>query len=364
MTMQTMPMLAAAHRGFFLPVQASTIAREIDPLSLFIHGVTIVFTLLIVVLTAYYAWRYRASKYPVADPPGHNNLLEVGWTVVPSIIVFVCFFWGFRVFMRMTAPQPAALQVDAIGQMWVWSFQYRNPLGGPDIKTKKLLLPKDTPVEITLRSNDVIHSLFIPAMRLKKDVVPGRFNKLQVEATKEGTYSIYCAEYCGDQHSRMLAEAVVYDPAKFKEELIKLSDPTKNPDTGEALAPADAGKNIAALNGCVSCHSANGTKGTGPSWKDVYGEDTQFADGSHGIADDNYIIESIRKPNAKVVAGFSVPSAMNPFSEGQLSDDHVKLIIEYMKSISVHAPHGAGEPAKQSASQPVGMPSGDFTPVK
>ena len=345
-TMQTTTLLAAMHPGFFMPTEASTIAREIDPLMWFIHGITIFFTLAILIATAYFAWKYRESKYPVADPPGHNNVLEVTWTVIPSIIVFICFFWGFRVFMRMTTQQPAAVQIDALGQQWFWGFQYRNPLGGSDVKTSEMYMPVNVPVEITLRSNDVIHALYIPAMRVKKDVVPGRFNKIQVEATKIGDYSIYCAEYCGDKHSKMLTVVHVLSAEDFRAKLIDEANPIK-----PGVPPAEIGKKIAGLNGCVSCHSPDGAKGVGPTWKDMYGEPVDFADGgSVPSVDDNYIIESIRKPNAHVVKGFGVPSAMNAFSEGQLPDEHVKYLIAYMKSISAHAP---ADVAKEPATKPV-----------
>lgn len=364
MTMPTTDLLAAAHRGFFMPIQASEIAREIDPLAWYIHGVTIFFTVLICAVTAYFAWKYRASAYPVADPPGHNNLLEVTWTVIPSLIIFVMFFWGFRVFIRMTTPEPSALQVDAIGSMWKWSFQYRNPKGGPDIKTNELILPLGQPVEITLRSQDVIHSLYIPTMRVKKDVVPGRFNKMQVRATKtteEGKpFGLYCTEYCGDLHSRMLTTVKVLEEAAFLQELERLSDPTKD-EKGNLLPPADAGKNIATLNGCFSCHSQDGKAGTGPTWKDMYGHTAELANGTTTPVDDAYIVESIRNPNAKVVKGFGPPSAMNAFGQSQLSDDHVKYLIAYMKSISSHAPQGEGTPA--AASQPAGMPAGAREPT-
>lgn len=352
MTMPTLNLLAAAHPGFFMPIQASKIAREIDPLAWYIHGVTIFFTLLICVLTGYFAWKYHKSRYPVADPPGHNNLLEVTWTVLPSIIIFVMFFWGFRVFIRMTEAKPAALQIDAIGQMWEWSFQYRNPLGGPDVKTKELYVPIDTPVEVTLRSNDVIHSLYLPAMRVKKDVVPGRFNKLNFEATKLGDYSIYCAEYCGDLHSRMLSVVHVLTADEYRAKIIEESNPIK-----PGLPPEVIGKNISSLNGCFSCHSQDGKAGVGPTWKDMFGHNAELADGKSVPVDDAYVLESIRNPNAKVVKGFGPPSAMNAFAAAQLPDEHVKYIISYMKSISVHAPHDAASPV-QPASQPAGMPPG------
>src|SRR5688500_4006534 len=122
--MTLMPkLLAATHQGFFYPVQASTIARDVDPLAWFIHGITIFFTALIVALTVYFAWKYRASVHPVPHPPGHNNVLEVTWTAIPAVIVFICFFWGFRVYMRMNTPLPASETIQAVGQMWFWQFK-------------------------------------------------------------------------------------------------------------------------------------------------------------------------------------------------------------------------------------------------
>lgn len=367
MTMLTTNLLAAAHRGFFMPIQASEIAREIDPLAWYIHGVTIFFTVGICAATAYFAWKYRASAYPVADPPGHNNALEVTWTVIPAIIIFIMFFWGFRVFTRMTTPKPSAIQIDAIGQMWEWSFQYRNPKGGPDIKTKDLYLPKGMPVEFTLRSNDVLHALYIPTMRIKKDVVPGRFNKMYVTATKTTTpekpFHLYCAEYCGDLHSRMLGKVHVLETDAFYAELEKLANPMVDPTTMLPLPLEEAGKKVASLNGCFSCHSVDGKKGVGPTWKDLYGAPShKMADGSTVAVDDNYIVESIRNPNAKVVEGFGPPSAMNAFPANQLPDEHVKALIAYMRAISANAPKSAGQPSMPS-SQPAGMPQGALTPT-
>lgn len=357
--MLTNSLLAAAHQGFFMPIEASKIAREIDPLAWYIHGVTIFFTVLICALTAWFAWKYRASVHPQADPPGHNNLLEVTWTVIPAFIIFVMFFWGFRVYTRMTTPSPAAVQIDAVGQMWNWSFQYRNPKGGKDIQSTDLYLPLNKPVQIQLRSNDVIHALFIPTMRVKKDVVPGRLNQIVVEATKAtdptNPFSLYCAEYCGDNHSRMLGKVYVLDEPAYAAKMDELANIYEK--DGKPRPLVEVGKDLATLAGCVSCHSQDGRPGTGPTWKDMYGHEAQLADGTSVKVDENYIIESIRNPNAKVVKGFGPPSAMNAFSQNQLPDKDVMTLIEYMKSISSA---GGGSPA--SASQPVEMNNGQRSP--
>ncbi len=351
MLMTISNMLAATHQGFLLPEQASTIARDIDPLTWFIHGITILFSVGILAVTAWFAWKYRASAHPIADPPGHNNMLELTWTLIPSIIVFICFFWGFRVYMRMTTPHPGSLPITANASMWAWQFEYPAAFNGLTGRGENLYLPLNKPVEITLNSKDVLHALYLPAMRVKKDVVPGRFNHIQVTATKEGEFDLYCAEYCGDSHSNMRRKAIVLNDAAFHAKMIELTDPTV--ENGKPLPPVDVGKKIASLNGCFSCHSVDGKSGTGPTWKDMYGESQEMADGSKITVDDNYILESIRNPQAHVVKGFGPPSAMNPFSKGQISDEWVhKYLIAYMKSISAHAPKEAAPAATAPTAEP------------
>lgn len=339
--------LAAAppHHTFILPEQASTIAHDIDPLTWFIHIITIVFSVGILAVTGWFAWKYRASAHPIPEPPGHNNVLELVWTVIPSIIVFICFFWGFRVYMRMTTPQPGALPVTANASMWSWTFEYPAAHNGQTgIDENYLYLPLNKPVEISLNSKDVLHALYIPAMRVKKDVVPGRFNHIQVTATKEGEFDLYCAEYCGDKHSDMRRKVVVLNDEAFKAKMIDIANPIKPEKTD-----AQNGEKLASLNGCFTCHSSDGKTSVGPTWKDLYGtKGHPMADGTTVTVDDNYILESIRNPQAHVVKGFGPPSAMNPFSKGQISDEYVqKYLIAYLKSISANA--GGGQPADTAA---------------
>lgn len=346
-------MLAATHQGFVLPEQASTIAHDVDPVTWFIHGVTIIFSVGILLVTGWFAWKYRASAHPIPEPPGHNNLLELTWTIIPSIIVFICFFWGFRVYMRMSTTHPGALPVTANASMWAWNFEYPNVNGGANAVDSDLYLPLNKPVEISLNSKDVLHALFIPAMRVKKDVVPGRFNRLQVTATKEGVYDLYCAEYCGDSHSNMRRKVYVLNDADFKAKMADISVIVKPDKT-----PAQNGMAIASVNGCFSCHSVDGKSGTGPTWKDLYGaKGHPMSDGTTIDVDDNYILQSIRNPQAHVVKGFGPPSAMNPFSKGQIPDEYVqKYLIAYMKSISANAPAEGAQPAanpgQNNATQP------------
>lgn len=337
----TMPSTQPSEHGFFYPIQASTIAHDHDVLAWFIHIMSIVFTVGIIGATVYFVVKYRASVHPIPEPPGHNNVLEVVWTAIPAVIVFICFFWGFRVFMKMTVEQPGATRVEAVGKQWFWQYLYENPKGGPRVVGEELYLVKDVPVEITLRSDDVLHALFIPVMRMKKDVVPGRFNTMLFEPNKLGTFEVFCAEYCGDSHSMMLSKVHVVTQAEYDAKIAELADPTKGP--GGVILPADqVGQKIAQLNGCFSCHSVDGTSGTGPTWRDLYGATGhELADGAVTV-DDNYILESVRNPNAKVRKGFGPPSAMNPYPKSQIPDEYISYIIAYQKSISQYAPKTAG----------------------
>ena len=348
----TMPSTAPSEHGFFYPIQASTIAQDHDPLAWFIHGVSIFFTVGIIGVTIYYVIRYRESVHPVPQPPGHNNVLEVIWTAIPAVIVFICFFWGFRVYMKMTVQQPGSTRLEAVGSTWDWQFLYDNPKGGPKVADRELFLVVNRPVELSLRSQDVIHSLFIPTMRVKKDVVPGRFNTMFFEPNKIGSYDLYCTEYCGDNHSQMVSRVHVVSQADYDREIERIANPKLGPD-GKELPPAEVGLKVASSNGCFSCHSKDGVAGTGPTWRDLYGATGhQMADGSAVTVDDNYIIESIRNPNAKVVKGFGPPSAMNPYPAGQITDEYVRYIIEYQKTISKFSPQGANSPGAPGSAAP------------
>src|SRR4051812_34306119 len=185
--------------GFWLPERASTIAPDVDNLFNFILWVCIFFSLLIFTLMIWFVWRYRYRPgNEGGGAAGHNNTLEITWTVIPTIICGVIYFWGFKGFMREAVDPPSAYEITAVGQMWKWSFVYPN--GGT---SSELHVPLNKPVRIVLRSEDVLHALFIPVMRVKKDVVPGRYNRLWFTPTQLGKYDIYCASYCGTQHSTM-----------------------------------------------------------------------------------------------------------------------------------------------------------------
>lgn len=330
-----------ADENLWMPDQASTFAPEVDYLFYFILAINIIFFVLIAFLVIFFAFRYRRSTNPA--PRGtvtHSTGLELFWSIIPFIVVMYTFYVGFKGYNNMTViPGNGAYTINVTGQKWVWSFTYPN--GYTD---ENLHIPYNRPVRLILSSPDVIHSLYIPAFRAKKDVVPGRFNEFWVQATKipkkladgtDGTYPIYCAEYCGTSHSRMIASVYVHEEDKFQEWLKVASNIyVKKNSAGESEAvPWDeVGQKLVKGAGCYSCHSVDGTVVIGPSFKDLWmkGEET-LVDGSKVKLDLAYLRESIEYPNNKIVKGFS--PVMSAY-KGRFSDRDFIAIEEYLKSLS------------------------------
>ncbi|MFT3787486.1 MAG: cytochrome c oxidase subunit II [Tepidisphaeraceae bacterium] len=327
--------------GLFLPQSASTVAPQVDALMWFINAVAIFFTILIFVLTIVFTVKYHHKKHPEAERTGHNNALELTWTAIPTVIVFIMFFWGFFVYMDMNAPASEstanAYTVNVEGYTWGWRFKYRNPENGVEVtipfqgKAKAgfepgLYLQVGVPVQLVLKSDDVIHSLFMPAFRVKKDVVPGRYNKLSVTPTVEGTYDIYCTEYCGDGHSRMLSKVHVVSKAKMDEAVRAWGDFIHN-EKGELLPPEEIGLAFAGMQGCFSCHADQGKKvGVGPAWTDV---PKHMAAVAPGMSIEDYVHESIVNPSAKIAPGFG-----NQMQAFRLTDEQIGWLIAYIKSLN------------------------------
>jgi cytochrome c oxidase subunit 2 len=307
----------------FLPAQRSTIAPAHDGLYNFVFWMSVFFTVLIAGLLVYFVIKYRRkSPHDVPEGPTHSTAIELGWTLPPLILVLVIFTWGFRGYMDMNQAPNNAYQVLVNGKKWSWSFTYG---GGEQDST--LHVPVNTPISLVLTSEDVIHSFYVPEFRVKKDVVPGRYNKTWFEATDVGEYDMFCTEYCGQGHSTMITKVIVESKEDF---LAYLEERGK---WWEGQPPAEVGQAVHKEKGCVQCHSVDGTAGTGPSWKDVFGAERQFAAGGSLIADEDYIRESILYPAKHVVAGYENNM---PSFQGQIKDQEITGVIEYMKSISEH----------------------------
>lgn len=309
-----------------MPPQASSVAGDVDGLFSFILWITVFFFVLNTVLVFYFVWKYRhrPGREKADRAPAHSTALELTWTVIPTVIVLVIFYFGFRGFLHMSVVPPDAYEVTVNAQMWNWSFTYPNGYTSPELH-----VPYNVPVRLVLQSapGDVIHSFYCPQFRLKKDVVPTRYNRLWFQATEKGTFDIFCAEYCGQQHSRMRTKLIVEDIDTFKGWLETESNWEKR------MTPTEGGKMLIATNGCLQCHSEDGTAKNGPTFKDLFGKTENFTDGSSLVVDENYVRESIYDPSAKIVRGFN---PQMPTFRGRLADRDVNAIIAFLKSISAN----------------------------
>jgi cytochrome c oxidase subunit 2 len=312
--------LLAQGGSFWLPPARSDFAPGVDDLFYLILGVSAFFFALIVTLMVWFVIRYRVRPEGIAQPsPNHNTPLEVLWTVIPVLIVMVIFYQGFTIYLDMRVAPRNAYDIRVRAQKWKWLFQYAN--GATD---ENLHVPVDQPVRLTMSSQDVIHSLFIPDFRLKQDVVPGRYNTAWFRAVAPGTYNLLCAEYCGTGHSDMLAKVIVHPPGEFEAWLQQAGNFLKG------KTPAQAGRLLYEMRGCKECHSLDGTAGKGPSFRGIYGETHRFTDGTSARVDDNYIRESILEPQAKIREGFQ---GIMPTFKGIVSDEEITAIIEFIKTL-------------------------------
>ncbi|MGB7972484.1 MAG: cytochrome c oxidase subunit II [Candidatus Deferrimicrobiaceae bacterium] len=309
--------------AYTLGEAASRTTGEVDALFLFIAVVSLFFFLLVEGLLIYFAIRYRRRKgnEPSETPDIRGNLLlETIWILIPTIVVASFFYYGYRVFQDIRTPPPGATDIHVVGKQWLFEFRY--PDGRSSIN--EIRVPVGRPVKLILSSDDVIHSFYIPAYRLKQDMVPGQYTTLYLHPDKVGTYDILCAEYCGVGHSTMRAELIVMEPAAFAAWREKKGAPA-------GLSLADQGKALMEKSGCLGCHAVEGKEKVGPNLGGVFDRKVPLSDGTTVTADEEYLRESILDPKAKVVKGY--PAVMPTFKES-LSPDDVGAIIAYLKSLS------------------------------
>jgi cytochrome c oxidase subunit 2 len=336
--------------SFWMPVPASENASAVDWLFYFILVVSAIFFVLIVVVMTFFVLRYRRTGGRKAEKTAsHSTALELTWSIIPAILVIAFFYYGFRGFIGDLTMPENTMQVNVTAQKWFWTFEY--PETGL-IYDNDLHVPVDTPIKLVISSDDIIHSFFVPAFRVKKDAVPGRYNKLYFHPIEAGEYDLFCAEYCGTQHAEMIGKVIVHPPGEFEvwmEEALKdpvedltpeqfqeyLADPdafiAANPDLGLSRPLHQRGAELVKSKGCMQCHSVDGTALIGPSFKNVWGERRLFRDGSEAVADENYIRDSILNPQSVIVEGYD---PVMPTYQGRLKDREITAIIEYMKTLS------------------------------
>ncbi len=301
--------LLAAGPGF-MPERASSVAGAVDRVFGFIFWVSLVALALILILTVVFVARYRRrpGRTEPEPSPSHHTRLELVWSGIPLALVMIIFGISTAAWLGMVEPATGKdpLRVQVTGRKWSWWFDHPGGKGAPELH-----LVAGRPTELTLASTDVIHSLYRPDFRLKQDAVPGRFTRMAFTPVLPGSFPILCAEYCGTDHSRMNATAVVHpDQASF--------DAWARAGTGEALSLADLGKKVLTAKGCLACHSVDGTRRVGPSFKGLWGRMETLADGTSVRVDEEYVRESVLKPGAKVVAGFANVMPPVPLEEREL----------------------------------------------
>jgi cytochrome c oxidase subunit II len=320
-----------------VPDSASTFSWKVDALYFYVSGITLFFTLLISGVLIFFVIRYRRrTPYEIPRPIAGSHKLETVWTVIPFLIAMTIFGWGARLYFEQYKPAGNAVEVYVVGKQWMWKLQHAT--GQREIN--QLHVPVGRKIKLIMTSEDVIHDFFVAAFRTKADVVPGRYTTLWFEATTPGTYHLFCAEYCGMNHSGMTGSVIVMEPREF--------DNWLSGNVG-SMTPATAGQQLFQTLGCASCHGANGEGGRGPTLAGAFGKMTPLQTGESVRVHEAYIRESILNPQAKIVAGFG---PIMPTFQGQVSEDQILQLIAYIKSL-----HAAGETPGTTAASPAQGPS-------
>jgi cytochrome c oxidase subunit II len=318
-----------------IPSQASTVAPRVDALLLFIVSVSLFFTLVVAGFILVFAIRYRRRAedyYP--KPIIGSNLLESAWSIVPLIIALGIFFWGASIYFDINHMPEDAMEIYVVGKQWMWHLQH--PEGQSEINA--LHVPVGRAVKLIMTSEDVIHDFSVPAFRVKQDVIPGRYSFLWFQATVPGTYHLYCAAYCGSEHSKMIGWVTVMEAAEYEHWLLGSENAkgviNKAGRADRSLA-LEGGKLFRKLQ-CISCHSAT-AEARAPVLEELYGKTVHLTDGRTVRADESYLRESILLPDAKVVAGYR--PIMPPFplkdkdGNGQVSEDDLVRLVAFIKSL-------------------------------
>jgi len=305
------------------PERASSMASQVDAIYIFLLVVCGMVALLVFTCLLYFAARYRSRAGVEAEQIDGSTPLELTWSIIPLCVFMVFFAWGALVFFKQRTPPRDATEVYVVAKQWMWKLEHAE--GQREIN--ELHVPVGRDVKLIMTSQDVIHSFYVPVFRMKQDVLPGRYTVAWFRATKPGTYHLFCAEYCGTQHSGMIGSIVVMEPAQYEAWM-----------SGGPAGPLSAtGEKVFAELGCSTCHRSD-AQGRGPNLQGVFGNPVALADGRTLVADENYIRECILDPGAKRVKGFQ---PIMPTFQGLVSEEQVNALVAYVKSLSnTKAPAG------------------------
>ena len=342
------------------PEQASAQAGPLDMLFLFILLISLFFSAVLVVLLVYFALRYRRrseDELPPAVHGSHGYTMEVAWSFGLLILFMVMFFWSANLYFAMSRPPEDATDVYVVGRQWMWKIQHQE--GQREIN--QLTLPIGEPVRMILTSEDVIHDFFIPAFRVKSDVVPGRYTYMWFTPTKIGEYHIFCSQYCGTEHSRMIGTVKVLSREDYDK---WLTGPKAD------LSMATRGRQLFLKYQCIACHAQDSTQHA-PNLENLYNHEVTMDDGRKYIADENYIRESIRLPRAKIVQGwkpimpqFDPPASPNDPADNRMSESDLQDLVAYIKTLKTGDTPSRNEktPAPIAGPEEKKTPSGSSQP--
>ncbi len=363
----------------WFPESASTFAESNDSMYYYITSICVIFFVPIGICLFYFAWRYHKPKgSPAESQVSHNTPLELAWSILPSLLLIWMFYAGARGYLDQRVAPDGAFELKVDAQKWFWVIDYGRGTYNPEMH---ILL--NEPAKFTMTSKDVIHSLYVPAFRVKKDVVPGRYNYMwfqptvasekvsdkeleQAKTWNKGKawdydhhqftpdgyrfFDLYCAEYCGKDHSMMQTQVVVHKTREDLDAWIK-----KYSTRGE-VTMEDWGERLYQQRGCKGCHSIDGTSGTGPSYKDGFGAVRELQGGGTVLFDENYTRESILNPKAKIAKGYQ---PVMPSYKGQLSDDDIDSLIAYLKTLSKNVKPEPVETAGADGAQQASVENAD-----
>lgn len=310
--------------GFrFFPEQASTHAPHVDLLYYCLVAMFFVVQAIIAFLIVYFAVKYRRgskAKRDLSSGPDHGGqrLMEAVWMIGPFIVFMTIFVWAAKLYYSSNRPPDNTLDIRVVGKQWMWKFQH--PSGKREIN--ELHVPVGQPVRLVMISEDVIHSMYVPAFRVKHDVLPGSYGQLWFEANRLGEYHLFCAEYCGTEHSKMIGRVVAMEPSDYQAWLA---------GGAQNEPPAEAGKRLFEELRCATCHQGGGQSSRCPPLENLYGRPVKLTGGETVEADDDYLRESILRPAVKVVAGFK---PIMPAFEGQIGEEGLIQLLAYLKSLS------------------------------
>ncbi|MBP9088084.1 MAG: cytochrome c oxidase subunit II [Kofleriaceae bacterium] len=306
--------------NFWMPKAVNKAANSSDVMFYAVLGLSFFFFFAISAAVIGMVIKYRHRPGHKAMPSSaHSDAMEITWTVIPTIICVFLFIYGWRSYLTLNTGPTKAVEVQVQAWRWQWEFKHAN-----GVFDENLHVPVNTDVRLVMTARDVLHSFFIPVMRIKQDLIPRRYTYAWFHATKPGVYRLYCTEYCGQGHSQMSKRVIVHEPGGYERYLADKSA-LQNSLSGAAL-----GKQLYSAKGCIGCHSLDGTNGAGPTWKAMFGHDVDLADGTKVPVDETYLRTAILAPAKQIVKGFA-PSM--PSYEGQLTEKEISGLIEYMKEL-------------------------------